>query len=95
MGPNPGTNIVSPITIPTNTFAKIVQGNIPEPHVSNIKQNKITPTLDHSTVTMSRNPSLQPNENNALTKPIKAYQLAKYLRLGYEKLITHRDIQKY
>ena len=84
MGPNPGTNIVSPITIPTNTFAKIVQGHIPEPHISNIKQNKITPTLDHSTVTMSRNPSLQP----ALTKPIKVDQLAKYL-WGFDASLHH------
>lgn len=56
--------------VPTNIFAKTVQGRISESHVSNIKQNKITPTPDYSTVTMSRNPSLQLNEYNAVTTPI-------------------------
>ena len=102
MQPNPATNIVSPITIPdpvprvtivpTNTFAKIVQGSIPEPHVSNVKQNKIIQTPDPSTVTMSRNPSLKPNENNAIITPIKADQLAKYLQ-GYDASLYNFLIQ--
>ena len=102
MQPNPATNIVSPITIPdpvprvtivpTNTFAKIVQGSKSEPHVSNVKQNKIIQTPDPSTVTMSRNPSLKPNENNAIITPIKADQLAKYLQ-GYDASLYHYLIQ--
>ena len=41
---------------------------------------------------MSRNPSLQPNENKAIITPIKADQLAKYLQ-GYDASLYHFLIQ--
>ena len=41
---------------------------------------------------MTRNPSLQPNENNAVTTPIKADQLANYLQ-GYDASHYHFLIQ--
>ena len=93
MRPNPATNY--------NTGSCPKGKNCPYQHICQnctgknfritclkYKAKQITPTPDHSTVTMSRNPSLQLNEYNAVTTPIKVDQLAKYLR-GYDASLYH------